>query len=634
MVPVSLLQSGYRHVMLEPPSGSLYNVPSLFLLIKTKEAKPLSLRQLSRRLSDARSVGFLRIYSVPGEIDSLILGVTERTTTADVIGMALQKTGLEYECGQFALAEVYDDQGERYLEEEECPLLVQHSWKEPVNHARLHLRRRGAGAHECHVPEKALVRVYFSDMVKSKQNYTTLCVNNTTTARQLVELALDKICYTRPLVHLSSEDTDDDVLTSTDARSDGIQDKSLTDFTDYVLIEKQVSGSQVVEERCVMDSEMVLQVQGCWTSGHRFYVRHKGFRSPKSPLNRTIWYDSMECKNEGDPDYVVVPRQISASGSEENRCQRHTYAGGLPSSPIPHLTNEEAHSLPDSFPSQNATNCWPDSVVVKASGSRQQIDSHFGSPQHQKGKRRTSTRHALKNLVVRLRKNRIVSSNREAVNKSTIYVGRSTFHFSTEFMEENSFSDSQLGNQEVGSNGKSLSTVSDPIVRSRLRSASLPAVVPRRKRDSDVNVRVVRQDSCTTEQTTEEEMQREINCRSEELARMYKKSSQQSELFLSESDSSSLENLDAAANEEFCVSTDFSLKQELLMLEKQLYTEQRLCNGAMRMAGLETHDQQALRKLKEMLEQSRQYMILLQNRIDHVKAKLQRKELDSNSSQP
>jgi hypothetical protein len=115
MVPVSLLQSGYRHVMLEPPSGSLYNVPSLFLLIKTKEAKPLSLRQLSRRLSDARSVGFLRIYSVPGEIDSLILGVTERTTTADVIGMALQKTGLEYECGQFALAEVYDDQGMVYV---------------------------------------------------------------------------------------------------------------------------------------------------------------------------------------------------------------------------------------------------------------------------------------------------------------------------------------------------------------------------------------------------------------------------------------------------------------------------------------------------------------------------------------
>ena len=72
--------------------------------------------------------------------------------------------------------------GERYLEDEECPLLVQYSWKKSVN-TSLHLRQRGVGAHECHVPEKALVRVHFSDMVEAEQNYTTFCVSNRTTAR-------------------------------------------------------------------------------------------------------------------------------------------------------------------------------------------------------------------------------------------------------------------------------------------------------------------------------------------------------------------------------------------------------------------------------------------------------------------
>jgi hypothetical protein len=104
-------------------------------------------------------------------------------TTTDVIKLALLETGIEYEHGQFALAEVYHDQGERYLEDEESPLSVQHSWKESVN-ASLHLRRRsGVDAHECHVPEKSLVRVYFSDMVKAEQKYATFCVSNTTTAR-------------------------------------------------------------------------------------------------------------------------------------------------------------------------------------------------------------------------------------------------------------------------------------------------------------------------------------------------------------------------------------------------------------------------------------------------------------------
>jgi hypothetical protein len=132
----------------------------------------------------------------------------------------------------------------------------------------------------------------------------------------------------------------------------------------------------------------------------------------------------------------------------------------------------------------------------------------------------------------------------------------------------------------------------------------------------------------------EAEMQWEIDRRSEELARLGKQSSWQSDSSVNEGASCTLENVGRASNEEIeLCAADSSLKQELIMLEKQLYTEQRLYNGAKRMADLKTDDRQLRRKIRERLEQSKQHLVQLQSQIDLVKANVQLQDLDSNISQ-
>ena len=466
-----------------------------------------------------------------------------------------------------------------------------------------------------------------------------------------MELALNKIGHS--LARFSSEDTDDDICT--DGSSNRMVEKCLTDSNDYVLIEKQLDGSHVLEERCVSDSELVLEVQGRWPSGSRFYVRQRGFRSPRSPrspLSKTIWYDSKEDRN-ANPDYALVQQRSSASGYEvDRRRQGNTYSAVLSPSPVYRLTKVGSYSLPDSLPSQNAADCklfvhvysvfvmlcvygiwvgWPDSDVVKTNIGKQRGDSDFDKQKHR------TVRKSTWKYLVRLRKKRKGVSESEAVNESAIHVGRSTFHFSTDFMAENSFSDDQLCSKEVGSDGDNLVTMLEPFVRSRSRSDSLPPMPQTlvEKVDSNVNIRAVRQESSTIARKSDTEMQREINRRSEALARIVNQSSQQSVcLSVSDGDNSSLENLDKVDEDPLSLSvssTDSSLKHELLMMERQLLIEQRMCNGAMRLAELPTSDRQLLKKRRESVHQSKQYLTQLQNQIALLNAKVQQQDLDCSS---
>ena len=222
IITIHQLRRGYRNVTLNSPDNKPLPLSSIFICsIFHTDSPPLS-REMDgphQNIIQKKRMSFLVVHEVSENNPYAILKVTADSTTQDVIKMALEKAGKCHNANDFVLVEEFEDDTPRMVGMEETPLNIRSGWKsdgrfvlkrvgmDPSWRARLvrsNHERKNSGvqkgdsseksdeeivSHLESPEEKCLICIF---NVSPTVAHTMFHVNKTSTARDIIKLALEK----------------------------------------------------------------------------------------------------------------------------------------------------------------------------------------------------------------------------------------------------------------------------------------------------------------------------------------------------------------------------------------------------------------------------------------------------------